>query len=219
MSSQDWTQEQQKFQRGIAINKSSESGIMVDVASPSFGWRDIIGTTTAKETGAGNPSWQVYRGGEQKELAFVAGDKIYLDFHIPHDHVKGTDLFIHAHWSHNGTAISGPAIMDFYSTYARGHNQDVFGAEKNQHLVYVTESLALTPKYRHRIDEVPLSKPGGSESLLDTDAIEPDGLILMAFKVTTLPTITGGDLFVHFVDIHYQTNNLGTKQKAPNFYL
>ncbi len=29
---------------------------------------------------------------------------------------------------------------------------------------------------------------------------------------------TAGDLFVHFVDLHYQSSGIGTKNKSPNFY-
>lgn len=35
---------------------------------------------------------------------------------------------------------------------------------------------------------------------------------------TTVPTVTGGSFFIHYVDIHYQSTNLGTKQKSPDFW-
>ena len=49
-----------------------------------------------------------------------------------------------------------------------------------------------------------------------------DGVIKVAMKVITVPTITGGsvaEVFVATADCHYQSSNLGTKQRAPNFYV
>ena len=41
----------------------------------------------------------------------------------------------------------------------------------------------------------------------------------MELKPTTLPTFGGsGKLFIHTCDIHYQSTNIATKNKAPNFY-
>ena len=49
----------------------------------------------------------------------------------------------------------------------------------------------------------------------------PDGLIIMNLTMTTIPTITGGspnEPFIHRVDIHYLSTNVGTKDKTPDFY-
>lgn len=50
---------------------------------------------------------------------------------------------------------------------------------------------------------------------LATDAV--DGLLLGYSKLVTLPTIPGGNLFIHTVDIHYQSTGRATKNKSPNF--
>lgn len=57
--------------------------------------------------------------------------------------------------------------------------------------------------------------------MLDTDLIEVDGVIIVALVVSTIPTITGGspnEPFLITADIHYQSNNLATKNKAPDFW-
>jgi hypothetical protein len=36
--------------------------------------------------------------------------------------------------------------------------------------------------------------------------------------VTGIPTVTAGDFFIEYIDIHYQSSNIGTKNKASNFY-
>lgn len=202
----------------LSLAGTSGTGIKIDNASPTFGWRDLLGNISPKATGAGSPSRAVYNGGTIGQYKFVANDVVDFEFHIPHDYVPGSDLHIHIHWSHNGTAISGNAVFDFYHTYSKGHNQANFPAEKTVSITYNTTDITTTPRYRHRIDEVVMSNAGGSATLMDHGLIEPDGVVLITLKINTLPTITAGNLFVHYVDLHYQSNNLATKNKAPSFY-
>lgn len=202
----------------LVIPKTTNIGIMVDTATPTFGWRDIIGSVTPKASGAGSPTRVAYNGGTVADYSFVANDVCDFMFHIPHDYVPGTDIYVHVHWSHNGTAITGDAVFTFYHTYAKGHNQANFPAEKNVTITYTTTNIATTPQYRHRVDEVALSSAGGSASLMDRGVLEVDGVIMATLKLTTLPTITAGNLFIHTVDIHYQSTNMATKAKVPGFY-
>lgn len=202
----------------IIISKTSGEGIKLDPATPTFGWRDIIGPVVPKATGAGSPTRRQYAGGNVYDWSFAENDVCDFGFHIPHDYVPGSDLHIHVHWSHNGTNITGNAVFTFYWQYAKGHNQANFHAEKSTTITYNTTDLATTPQYRHRIDEVAITASSGDSShTLNTD-IEVDGVIMGQLKLTTLPTITGGNLFIHTVDLHYQSTNLATKQKAPNFW-
>jgi hypothetical protein len=210
------------FPAGLVVGKAAGLGAKVDTAVPTYGWKDIIGPIYPKAIGAGSPTRAIYQAGEHVgEWSFAQADVCDFDLHIPHDYAPNTDLFIHLHWSHTGTTISGNAVFDFYTKYAKGHNQANFTAEKNQNITYATTDVATTPQYRHRIDEVQLSTPGGSAGLLDTSAIEPDGLVLGTLVLTGLPTLGGGGkLFIHFADIHYQSTSVGaTKQRAPNFYV
>lgn len=115
---------------------------------------------------------------------------------------------------------SGSGIQSFQCdyTYAKGHNQAAFPAEKQQTISYATVNVATTPQYQHRIDEVQISQSGGSATRLDSAAFEVDGLVLLSVTLTSLPTITAGNLFIHCIDLHYQTTGVPTKAKAPNFY-
>ncbi len=204
----------------LILPKDSGKGIKLDLDTPTFGWRDIIGNVEPKATGAGSPTRAAYNGGQGGQYSFVVNDVCDFQFHIPHDYAPGTDLYFHVHWSHNGTSISGDAVFDVYYTYAKGHNQAAFPAEKLITVSYTTTDLATTPQYQHRIDEVIMTGPGATATLTDRDEIEVDGLVLATLKLRTIPTIGGGGLlFVHTCDIHYQSNNMATKQKAPNFYV
>lgn len=205
----------------IVINKTSGVGIKVDLVAPTFGWRDLEGFEIPDPTGGDRPTLSTYSGGLIKENAFSNGDVLRIRYHVPHDYVKGTDIFSHIHWSHNGTAISGNVVFGLTSDYAKGHNQANFGTEKSISIPYDTENISTTPQYRHRIEESAITNDGGSATLIDRGLLEPDGIILVTFELTTNPTITGGspnNVFVHRADLHYQSSNIATKDKAPDFY-
>lgn len=207
---------------GLQIPKTSGLGIKVDsTGTPTFPWRDIIGDIVPKTSGPGAPSLAAFRGGSVRSFFYSAGDDGDCVFHIPHDYVPGSDLFIHAHWAHNGTAISGNFVLDLYVTYAKGHNQANFSAEVNPQISVSTPDIATIPQYRHRVDEVQLSAASPSGTQLDSDDIEADGIIVVHFNATTIPTITGGttnEPAIFTIDLHYQSTNMGTKQKTPDFW-
>lgn len=211
----------QSFNNMVVIPKTTGYGIKVDTASPTYPWVDLIGMIKIDEAGPNAASLSTFMGGSIRRFAFSATDKADLEFHLPHDYAPGTDLFLHYHWSHNGTAISGNIVATFVHTYAKGHNQAAFSAEKTLTHTYNTVDLATTPRYQHRIEEVQLSTAGGGVTTLDSSTLEVDGIIGVNFTMTTIPTITGGtsnEPFVLFIDIHYQSTGMGTKQKSPPFW-
>lgn len=206
----------------FVVDKTNGKGIRVDKSAPTFAWFDLIGTPLPRTTGPGTPTLAAFRGGNARQFCFAAGEDLDADFHIPHDYAPGTDVYLHFHWGHNGTAISGSLVIDTHHTYTKGHNQAIFPAEKTVQLTVSTPDIATIPQYSHRIDEVQLSSNGGSATLIDSALLEPDGLIILHYDVSTIPTITGGSPnkpFLHHVDLHYQTTSVGTKQKEPDFYV
>ena len=204
----------------VIMPKATNTGLMVDPASPSWGWKDLLGAIRPDPSGAGAPVLTVFRAGSVRMYAYTTADRMDCELHIPHDYVPGTDVFVHVHWSHNGTAISGNFVGTCAYSYAKGHNQAIYPAEKTVTITYATVNLTTTPQYIHRVDEVAISSAGGSATLLDNALIEVDGLLLLSFTMTTIPTITGGSarVFISHIDLHYQSNNMATKNKAPNFY-
>lgn len=210
------------FTDNIVITKNPGYGIKVDNTNPSFGWKDLIPYMLPDLIGVNSPTLTVFRGGSVRRYSYTTNDKMDLEYHIPHDYVPGTDVFFHIHWAHNGTAISGNLVVTFTYTYSKGHAQDIFSAEKTITITYNTVNITTTPRWVHRIDEVQFSSIGGSVTLLDTNLLEPDGVIGGCITVTGIPIITGGtpnNPYIFFSDIHYQSTQLATKQKAPNFYV
>lgn len=201
----------------LIVSKASGAGVHIDVEAPTWAWRDIIGRVQPKTSGTGTPLRAAYAGGNTADYAFAAGDVTDFNFHIPHDWVPGTDLFFHVHWSHNGTSITGDAVFDAYYQIAKRDGQ--FGAEKNLTITYATTNISNVPRYRHRVDETQMTAAAATPTMAATSEIEVDGIIMLTLKLTTLPTIGGGGkLFIHTADIHYQSSNIGTKNKQSDFY-
>lgn len=187
-----------------------------------LGWDDIIGDVIPKTLGVGSPQLVTFID-DVRWFSYAAGEDGDIVFHLPHTYARGTDLFIHVHWAHNGTNISGTFDLRTHLTYARGHNQPAHGnfhSDVENHIVVSNLSLAAMPQYRHRIDEIKISTPGGAATLLDTNILEPDGLILCHYDVDVIPNITGGsgEPFIFCLDIHHQVDRIGTLNKSPDFY-
>lgn len=202
----------------LTLEKTSGIGIKVDSVAPTFGWRDILGDVLPRNIGASRPTLAVYRDA-LREFQFGAGDEEYLKFHIPHDHVAGTDIHLHFHWSHTGTLVTGGTVtFEYEISYSKGHNQAAFPASVSG----TVAGTASTTQYQQVLSEGQISAASPSAAQIDTDDLEPDGLILTRYGVQANDiTVSGGgvpDPFIHFVDIHYQSTNIATKDKAPDFY-
>lgn len=177
----------------------------------AYGWYDLLGAI-AVDQNQGKPGFNVYRG-NLKGHQFDIGNFVFVEFHITHDYAFGTDLYIHTHWSHNQAGVSGNVTWSFEMSYAKGHGQAPFS---NPVTVNVTQAASPT-QYMHMIAETTASSAGGIGSKLVTEDIETDGIILV--RVSLTGNTTGVAPFLHFVDIHYQSTNIPTKNKAPNFFV
>lgn len=213
-----------KFRDSITMPKTSGQGIQVDVDSPAFGWRDLLGEIKILSPGANDPTLAVFRGNIRAfSFSNAITNEVFFHYHIPHDYVGGSDIFMHFHWSQivvdSGGTAGAPGDVKWQAdvTYAKGHNQAAFGAP----VTTSSTQTASTAQYQHMLTEVQLSAASPSGAQIATGVIEPDGLIIA--RVFRDPTDAADTLnqvpFLHFVDIHYQSTNLATKQKAPNFYV
>lgn len=203
----------------LSLPKAAGKGLLIE---GTHGWKDLIGDITPRSSGSLAPLLKNYIG-NIRDWSYSASDQGDCRFHVPHDYVPGTDLFIHVHWSHNGTNVSGTLKIDFFVTYAKGHQQAVFPSTVNPTLTVASLNITNTPRHMHRVDEIQMSATGGSATLLDTSQIEVDGMILINYVVTTIPSITGSTYantpYIFGIDLHYQSNGTSTKNKSPSFYI
>jgi hypothetical protein len=218
---------------GIVVPKGSGAGIKIDptLASPDFGWKDLIGQINPHVGGGTAPASSLIRGTAThiRAWSFTANQVIDdVTFHMPHDYVPGTDIFAHIHWTHSGTSISGNLVMDWYVTYCKGYNQasQTFAAEKNITQTIPTANVAAYPQYGHFIEEFQLSSSTPDATHIDRALLEVDGLLKIGMVATTVPTINGapgGSVnapFILMVDLHYQATGVATKgRNYPNFYV
>jgi len=212
-----------KFPDNVVLPKTSGKGIQVDTAAPTFGWRDILGHPNVRAIGANDPVLAVYQGGiRQFQFHAALLNEVHLEYHIPHDYLPGSDIHIHAHWSQavvdtgGAGGTPGTCKWQFEVSYAKGHGQAAFPAPK----VAFAQQVASAVQYQHMLAEVQVSTPGGAADKVDTSLLEPDGILLV--RVFRDPgdaadTLNQGP-FLHFVDLHYQSTSVATKQKAPPFY-
>jgi hypothetical protein len=201
----------------LILGKTSSNGIQVDTIVPTFGWRDLLGEIRTRGVGATDPNDAAYIG-NIKAYQFVVNDECWVDYHIPHDYVIGSDIYLHFHWSHNSAIVTGGTVTwGADVTYAKGHDQAAFIATVNPTVV----GNASTTQYQHIITEVQISAATPGATQIDSGDLEPDGVIMIRAYLSANNITSGGavpDPFLHFVDVHYQSTNIGTKDKVPDFY-
>lgn len=203
----------------LMVPKTQGTGIKVDsLGTPDFGWHDINGTPIFDSNDVNGPTMANYRG-TIKQVQFSEGNQLSINFHLPHDYLMGSDLFIHVHWSHNSATLTGGSVTwGFEVTHSKGHGQEAFSAPKT---VSIVGNATNTAQYHHFVTETALSINGGSGTQLDSSQLEVDGVIIARLYLDSndlTDSVSPPNPFVHFVDIHYQSTGVPTKQKAPDFW-
>lgn len=203
---------------GQVYPKTAGVGIKLDTDNPVFGWHDLNSPVWIDEEDPNKALLAAYVG-NLKARQFTELSNGYCTFHLTHDYVPNTDLFIHVHWSHNSTLVTGGSVTwGIELSYAKGYDQAAFSTTKT---VSILQNASIT-QYQHMIAEIACSTNGGSSTQLDTSIIETDGLILArVFLDSNDLTVSSGlapDPFVHSVDIHYQSNGLPTRNRNYNFW-
>jgi len=196
----------------ILLSASIGIGMKLQPGNPNFGWRDLKGSPRIRATGGTDPAFAVYNpagSNNIRQLQFSVNDEVWIEYHIPHDYAPGTDLHIHFHWSLNQAGVSENVTWGANVLYAKGFNQQAFGGTTTNVTILQASS---TTQFQHRISEVQLSTNGQ----INGKDIEVDGVILARVYLNANSGAT--EPFLHFTDIHYQSTNLPTLNKAPNFY-
>jgi hypothetical protein len=205
----------------LILDKASTSGLKVDIASPTFGWRDLRGAIS-RDISAFAPVWNYYIGGI-RQAQFLNSDEAFIEYHLPHDYAAGTDIYLHFHWSQTtvdtGGAASAPGDVrwNYELLYAKGHDQAAFPGTATTGFIVQTASGTVR---QHMVAEKQISAASPAGDQVDTDILEPDGLFLARVwrDTTDAEDTLDQDPFCHEVDIHYQSTGMATKNKAPNFY-
>ena len=170
-------------------------------------WHDIISEVKSRGVGATDPSWAVINGTVFSAYSFAVNDQVWMDFHIPHDYKKGTDIYLHAHWLPDGTDANS-VKWQFQYAYAHGHDQAAFPL--GSATTITAEQTVGGTQYQHYITE--------TAAITITD-MEPDGMLFTCItRITNGATNNTDGIFLLTSDVHYQSTNRGTLNRSPDFY-
>lgn len=195
------------------VSPAKGDGLLLDRHAPASGWHDLLSATTVDRDNASSmPTFAVLTG-SIKKYQFDVGDETFHHFHMPHDYLPGSDMYIHVHWTHNSGALTGGSTTwQFEITYAKGYAQGQFNTPK---IITVTQDVVTTP-LTHQIAEIKFSIPNGDATHIDSNLLETDGLILV--KASLISNSIGANPFMMFCDCHYQSTNIPTKNRNFNFW-
>lgn len=195
------------------ISSEKGDGVLLNIDDPKAGWHDLLSATTVDRDNASKmPDFNAFVG-SIKKYQFAVGDESFHNYHLPHDYLPGSDIYIHVHWAHTSVLVTGGSTTwNFEASYSKGYNQGQFNTPVN---VQVTQDVVVTP-LTHQIAEIKLSIPGGSASQLDSNLLETDGLILV--RTSLVSNTIGVNPFMLFCDLHYQSTGIPTKNRNYNFW-
>jgi hypothetical protein len=185
--------------------------------SERIGWKDMVSDPHTHGAGARDPVEGTIDACFYRALGFGnqgAGNEheVYTSFHVNHDYMMGTPIYIHTHWTGGNTTATQAVRWGFQYTVAKGHGQQAWSPTGTT--VFVTTAMNGTA-YMHYVSEV-----------ADADAIpaanlEPDSVILLrAYRDSSNAADTWtGTAWMTTLDCHYLSDRQTTPGKAPSFYL
>lgn len=171
------------------------------------GWKDnVTSLSNAGVPSSNAPTKRAFGvSGLREEYDFAVGDYIFCDaMHFNHDIKPNGNLYLHVHWSTNGTSTS-TVKWEFEVMQAKGHNQANFPAPTT----YSIEQAPQGTPWRHMVAElaVPITM------------LEADELLLVTLRrVTNGATDNADQVFGITVDAHYESDRDATLNRAPDFY-
>lgn len=168
-------------------------------------WRDLPMEIIVKGTGSTSPVWTQLNS-KFSAYKFDVGSECWGNAHINHDYKEGSGIYVHIHFSTSGVSIR-PVTWQVDWTVAKGHNQSNY--DLNGQSVVLTQ----TPHgsaFRHYVTEVAIP--------LTSAEFEPDAIIRIHLKRIANGGVENTDnVFVDFMDFHYQTDRFATINRSPNF--
>lgn len=172
------------------------------------GWRDMLGQIVPRANVATSPTWTQMGASPFWAYRFQLNDEVWMTFHLQHDYKPASDIFIHVHWTSDGTNTA-TTKWQFDWCYAKGYDQGNFDINAGNSTT--VEQAGVGTAWRHMIAEIstPISSSG----------FEVDGLLLVHIKrITNGGTNNTDNIFVQTIDCHYETESFATVSKNYPFY-
>lgn len=184
-----------------------DGDLIVLESGHQYGWHDMLGEVRVRGVPATDPTWAIISGSVFSGYKFSVNDTVWIPFHVPHDYVPGTDIYIHTHWLQDGTDTN-TVKWEYSLAYASGYGRGNFPLASP--IVVTSELAASGIAHDHMISEsIGITVPG----------MEVDGFIKVRLRrVTNGGTDNADSIFVDTADIHYLSNSRPTKNRNYNFY-
>jgi hypothetical protein len=170
---------------------ATDKGIILNKTSPVYPYQKIRGNLRSRTSGGSSSVTALFLG-VYTGFFYTTGSNGYAEFILPYDYVLNTDLFLSLYWSHNGTTISGTFSVSVYFSFAKGFNQEIFPAETLSNYSISTPDIATIPRYTLRTEDLQISSLTPNTNQINSNILQPGGVLLVALTVNTIPTIGGG---------------------------
>jgi hypothetical protein len=170
------------------------------------GYEDLKPTGEFPAGGANSPTLKTFRG-DYDLFAFDGtgtNDRATFKFHLPHDYVEDSDIYIHVHWALNKVSPTGNVKWKATMSYAKGYENGAFSTD---YVVSLPDATVNSTQYSHHITE---SSAITSANLGSTLMI--DGVIIVSLERDTTDT-NGDDVFFIECDLHYLSDGRKTVNK------
>lgn len=197
----------------MALNDDKSPGAilgamrMIFPSTGDFGWRDITGEIVTRGVGATDPSWTQIGSSSFYAYAFAVNDVCWINYHVPHDIVPNGLIHFHTHWLTDGTDTA-VVKWQFEYTHAKGFDQEAFVVAGT---TVTAEEAGSGVAYQHMVTETTGQQVTG--------LTEPDGIIQCKITRLTNGAVDNTDnIYLLTADVHYQSTNRATYNKAPDFY-
>lgn len=177
----------------------------------NYVWDDLMDTLSYRNiAGGNNPTWGVLWNNHQGLIfSGTTMNQAFSTYHFHHDIAIGTGVYLHTHFVPlDNTA--GTVRFGFEYTLAKSHGQETFPITDG--LVYAEVIIPANSARRNYVAEIP--NPG-----ILSASIEPDANMKVRIFRDAANDSYNGDIHMWQVDLHYQKARLGTKNRAPNFFL
>lgn len=201
-----------EFKQGGNLAKVKFSADSVAVPEGEEGWKDLISSLSASNSGnpETSPLWADPGNGMWCwEFADDKQNECYADFHLTHDIKVGSKMYPHIHWMPLSYS-TGTVRWKFEYIYAKGHQQgeSFLGSPTTFYVEMNSNGI----KGEHMISE--------SDDLQAFVAPEIDSIIrIRVTRDATHPNDTFyGSVGGLMIDLHYESDRDATPNKAPNFY-
>lgn len=197
------------------LNFLATTGYDFGIENQDYVWRDLLGDPVARG-GASEPDYTEITGSGgfySYEFGHSGTAKyLYFTFHVPHDYKAGSDVYFHVHYTNAWTTNTSTGNVRFAILTSIFPSNSASKITYNYNTVYPeTKNFSALENGKAIIAETADAYMGGD--------IRVDDLILCRLtRDNTVGSNYAEKIWVQLVDIHYQSNKNGTKDKVAPFY-